>query len=212
MRASIAYTNTKPGTGKTTTSVLVAQSLHQRGFDVLLVDADPAQSALAWSDEVGGFGFKIVGLATKDAGRRLGDFAGPDTLVIVDLPQAEDHGAIVRSVLRHVDEITIPVAPSTIEIDRTGAITELLEEVAEVRQAPARIAVLLNRVVSGARSGRDAREGLEAMGYDVLDSQIPRREAYALAYGAAPEVPAGDPIEILADEYLRRAGIEVAAA
>lgn len=211
MRASIAYTNTKPGTGKTTTSVLVAQSLHQRGFDVLLVDADPAQSALAWSDEIGGFGFKLTGLATKDAGRRLGDFAGPDTLVIVDLPQAEDHGAIVRSVLRYVDEITIPVAPSTIEIDRTGAITDLLEEVAEVRQVPARIAVLLNRVVSGARSGRDAREGLEAMGYDVLDSQIPRREAYALAYGAAPEVPAGDPIEVLADEYLRRAGIEVAA-
>ncbi|MFE9247071.1 AAA family ATPase [Nocardiopsis sp. NPDC006938] len=211
MRASIAYTNTKPGTGKTTTSVLVAQALHQRGFDVLLVDADPAQSALAWSDEIGGFDFKLTGLATKDAGRRLGDFAGPDTLVIVDLPQAEDHGAIVRSVLRHVDEITIPVAPSTIEIDRTGAITELLEEVAEVRQAPARIAVLLNRVVSGARSGRDAREGLEAMGYDVLDSQIPRREAYALAYGAAPEVPVGDPIEMLADEYLRRAGIEVTA-
>lgn len=210
MRSSIAYANTKPGTGKTTTSVLVAQSLHQRGFDVLLVDADPAQSALAWSDEVGGFDFKIVGLATKDAGRRLGDFAGPDTLVIVDLPQAEDHGAIVRSVLRHVDEITIPVAPSTIEIDRTGAITDLLDEVAEVRQAPARIAVLLNRVVSGARSGRDAREGLQAMGYDVLEAQIPRREAYALAYGAAPEVPAGDPVEVLADEYLRRAGIEVA--
>src|SRR5699024_8547972 len=110
MRLSIAYTNTKPGTGKTTTSVLVAQRLHDLGHDVLLVDADPAQSALAWSDDIGGFDFKIVGLATRDAGRRLADFAGDDTIVLVDLPQAEDHGAIVRSVLRHVDEITIPVA------------------------------------------------------------------------------------------------------
>src|SRR5699024_856635 len=139
MRLSIAYTNTKPGTGKTTTSVLVAQRLHDLGHDVLLVDADPAQSALAWSDDIGGFDFKIVGLATRDAGRRLADFAGDDTIVLVDLPQAEDHGAIVRSVLRHVDEITIPVAPSTIEIDRTGAITDLLDEVAEVRVRPARV-------------------------------------------------------------------------
>lgn len=211
MRLSIAYTNTKPGTGKTTTSVLVAQALHQRGHDVLLVDADPAQSALAWSDEIDGFSFKVVGLATRDAGRRLKDFAGPETIVLVDLPQAEDHGAIVRGVLRYVDEITIPVAPSTIEIDRTSAITEMLDEVAEVRQSPARIAVLLNRVVSGARSGRDAREGLDAMGYDVLTAQIPRREAYALSYGAAPEVPGGDPVEALAEEYLARAGIEATA-
>lgn len=209
MRLSIAYTNTKPGTGKTTTSVLVAQRLHDLGHDVLLVDADPAQSALAWSDDIGGFDFKIVGLATKDAGRRLADFAGDDTIVLVDLPQAEDHGAIVRSVLRHVDEITIPVAPSTIEIDRTGAITDLLDEVAEVRAHPARVAVLLNRVVTSARSGRDAREGLGAMGYDVLSAQVPRREAYALAYGAAPQVPVGDPIAVLATEYLHRAGIGV---
>src|SRR5690625_6310570 len=148
MRLSIAYTNTKPGTGKTTTSVLVAQRLHDLGRDVLLVDADPAQSALAWSDDIGGFDFKIVGLATRDAGRRLADFAGDDTIVLVDLPQAEDHGAIVRSVLRHVDEITIPVAPSTIEIDRTGAITDLLDEVAVVLERPARVAVLLIRVVT----------------------------------------------------------------
>jgi chromosome partitioning protein len=211
MRLSIALANTKPGVGKTTTAVLVAARLHALGHDVLLVDSDPAQSALAWSDEVGGFPFKIVGLATKDAGRRLADYAGPETIVIVDLPQAEDHGAIVRGVLRYVDEITVPAAPSTIEIDRTGALGDLLEEVAEVRRSPARVAVLLNRVVAGSRSGRDAREGLVASGWGVLDTQIPRREVYAMAYGVMPRVPNGDPVALLADEYLTRAGIEVAA-
>lgn len=208
---SIAFANTKPGTGKTTNAVLLAWWLHALGFDVLLVDADPAQSALAWSDEVGGFPFKVVGLATKDAGRRLGDYAGPNTIVIVDLPQAEDHGAIVRSVLRYVDEITIPVAPSTIEIARTSAMGNLLDEVAEVRRSPARVAVLLNRVVTGANSGKDAREGLTASGWDVLTAQIPRWDAYSLAYGVQPEVSAGDPIATLAEEYLTRAKIEVPA-
>lgn len=211
MRRSIAFTNTKPGTGKTTSAVLLAWCLHLMGYDVLLVDADPAQSALAWSDSVGGFPFKVVGLPTRDAGKRLADYAGDDTIVIVDTPQAEDHGAIVRSVLRHVDEITIPVAPSTIEIDRTSAMGDLLDEIAEVRREPARVAILLNRVVTGANSGRDARAGLQSAGYEVLRTQIPRREAYSLAYGAPVDLPDGDPMILLAAEYLERADLELTA-
>ncbi len=206
MRLSIALTNTKPGTGKTTTATLLAYAFHRRGNDVLLADCDPAQSALAWSDEIGGLPFKVVGLAVRDAGRRLADYAGPNTIVIADMAQAEDHGAIARSVLRSVDEITVPVAPTMIEIERTSAITELLEEVAEVRQVPARTAMLLNRVVGSARSGTDTRDALTQMGYAVLDTEIPRREVYAQAYGAEPVIRDGDPIDALATEYLKRAG------
>lgn len=202
---SIAFTNLKPGTGKTTTAVLLAYALHRRGHDVALADCDPAGSALAWSDAVDGFPFAVYGLAMRDAGRRLEGIAGPKTIVVVDLPQAEDHGAIVRSVLRRVDEITIPVAPSTIEIERTSAIADLLDEVSEVRERPARVAVLLNRVVASARSGGDARAALTELGYEVLAPQIPRREMYALAYGATPDIRAGDPVDLLAETYLARA-------
>jgi chromosome partitioning protein len=207
MRLSIALANLKPGTGKTTTAVLLAYALHRRGFDVALADCDPAASALAWSDAVEGFPFAVYGLAVRDAGRRLSGIAGPDTIVIADLPQAEDHGAIVRNVLRHVDEITIPVAPTTIEIERTSGIADLLDEVDEVRSHPARVAVLLNRVVTGARSGTDARTALGDLGYDVLTAQIPRRESYALAYGITPDIRPGGPFDLLAEEYLKRAGI-----
>lgn len=207
MSLSIALTNLKPGTGKTTTSVLLAYALHRRGYEVALADCDPAGSALAWSDAVDGFPFSVYGLAVKDAGKRLSGIAGPKTIIVVDLPQAEDHGAIVRSVLRRVDEITIPVAPSTIEIERTSAIADLLDEVAEVRDRPARVAVLLNRVVGGARSGPDARQALTELGYDVLTPQIPRREVYALAYGMTPDIRGGDPVDLLAETYLTRAGL-----
>lgn len=211
MLASIAFANLKPGTGKTTTSVLLAYGLHQRGYDVALVDVDPAGSALAWSDAVGGFPFSLYGLAVRDAGRRLAGLAGPDTIVIVDTPQAEDHGAIVRSVLRHVDEITIPVAPSTIEVERTSAITDLLSEIEEVRSSPARVAVLLNRVITGARSGPDVRQALTELGYEVLKPEIPRREVYALAFGAVPVIRPGDPVDLLVECYLQRAGLPLTA-
>lgn len=207
MRLSIAFANFKPGTGKTTSAVLLAYALHRLGRDVVLVDADPAASALAWSDDVGGFPFGVYGLAVKDAGRRLSGLGGDDSVLVVDLPQAEDHGAIVRSVLRRVDEITIPVAPSTIEIERTSKIADLLEEVEEVRTEDARVAVLLNRVVGRARSGGDARTALTELGYEVLAPQIPRKEVYALAYGAVPDIRGGDPFDFLATTYLKRAGL-----
>lgn len=207
MRLSIGWANLKPGTAKTTCSVLLSYALHRRGHDVALADCDPAGSALAWSDAVGGFPFKVYGLPTRDAGKRLAGIAGPDTLVVADLPQAEDHGAIVRSVLRRVDEIAIPVAPSTIEVERTSGIADILDEVDEVRSTPARVAVVLNRVVSGARSGKDVRTALTGLGYEVLGPQIPRLEVYALAYGIIPTIRPGDPFDVLAETYLDRAGL-----
>ncbi len=207
MGLSIAFANLKPGTGKTTTAVHLAYALHRRGHDVALADCDPAGSALAWSDAVDGFPFGIYGLAVKDAGKRLEGIGGGDIITVVDLPQAEDHGAIVRSVLRRVDEITIPVAPTTIEVERTSGMADLLDEIIEVRAHPARVAVLLNRVVSGARSGTDVRQALTDLGYDVLGPQIPRREVYALAYGMVPTIRPGDPFDLLAEVYLKRAGL-----
>ncbi|WP_067807833.1 ParA family protein [Actinomadura formosensis] len=212
MGVAVAFANLKPGTGKTTCAVLLAYALHERGHRVVLADCDPAASALSWSDAVSGFPFDVYGLAMRDAGRRLAGLSGPDTVVVADLPQAEDHGLIVRSVLRHVDEITIPVAPSTIEVERTSGMADLLDEVAEVRTSPARVAVLLNRVVGSARSGRDVRQALTDLGYEVLGAQIPRREVYALAYGEPPRVRPGDPFDVLAETYLARAGLPLKGA
>ncbi|GAB3724441.1 nucleotide-binding protein [Nocardiopsis oceani] len=207
MRLSIAFANTKPGTSKTTSSVLLAYALHTQGHRVLLADVDPAGSALAWSDAVGGFPFDVVGLPRTNPGGRLADYATGETIAIVDTPQAEDHGREVRSVLRVADEIVIPVAPSTIEMERTSAMTEVLEEAHETRSTPARVAVLLTRVVANANSGGQARDALTAAGHEVLATEVPRREFYALAYGQSP-TPAGlAPFEDLSKELLTRAGI-----
>ena len=43
---SLALANLKPGTGKTTSAVWLAHVFAQAGNSVLLVDADPAGSAL----------------------------------------------------------------------------------------------------------------------------------------------------------------------
>jgi chromosome partitioning protein len=189
---TLALANLKPGTGKTTSAVWLAHIFAQAGNRVLLVDADPSGSALEWSDLAAmypglppqaAFPFRIVALPSREIHRRIPEIAQADDVVIIDAPQLEDHAAIALSALRYADEILIPCAPSPIEINRTTPVREEINEVAAVRDRPARSAVLLNRCITRANSIADAREALAGLGYDVLDTAVPRLEVYAQSFG-----------------------------
>jgi len=190
---SLALANLKPGTGKTTSAVWLAHVFAQAGNSVLLVDADPSGSALEWSDlaemypglaaSEAAFPFRIVALPSRELHRRLPEIAKGDDVVIIDTPQIEDHAGIARSALRYVDEILIPCAPSPIEINRTTPVREEIAEIQAVRDVPVRSAVLLNRCIARAHSTTDAREALQGLGYDVLETVVPRREVYAQSFG-----------------------------
>lgn len=180
---SIALVNLKPGTAKTTSAVWLAHAYAAGGRSVLLVDADPAASALEWSDLAGGFPFRVVGLPVRDLHRRVEDIARPGDVVIVDSPQLEDHAGIARSALRYTNLIVVPCAPTPIEINRTAPVRDEIGDADAVRAQPAQVAVLLNRVVTNANSTADAREALSSLGYHVLGATVPRREAYAQSFG-----------------------------
>jgi chromosome partitioning protein len=190
---SLALANLKPGTGKTTSAVWLAHVFAQAGNRVLLVDADPAGSALEWSDlaamdphlslQWAAFPFRIVALPSRELHRRVPEIAGADDVVIIDAPQLEDHAGIARSAMRYVDEVLIPCAPTPIEINRTTPVRDEISEIDAVRDRPARSAVLLNRCVTRAHSTTNAREALEGLGYDVLGTAVPRLEVYAQSFG-----------------------------
>jgi len=197
---SLALANLKPGTGKTTSAVWLAHVFAQAGNSVLLVDADPSGSALEWSDLAAmdphlaapeaAFPFRIVALPSRELHRRLPEIAQADDVVIIDTPQLEDHAGIARSALRYADEILIPCAPSPIEINRTTPVRDEIAEITSVREQPARSAVLLNRCIARAHSTVDAREALQDLGYDVLDTVVPRREVYAQSFGMPIKIQA----------------------
>jgi len=190
---TLALANLKPGTGKTTSAVWLAHVFAQAGNSVLLVDADPSGSALEWSDLAAmdphlaapeaAFPFRIVALPSRELHRRVPEIAQADDVVIIDTPQLEDHAGIARSALRYADEILIPCAPSPIEINRTTPVRDEIAELGAIREQPARSAILLNRCIARAHSTVDAREALVDLGYDVLDTAVPRREVYAQSFG-----------------------------
>jgi chromosome partitioning protein len=211
---SLALANLKPGTGKTTSAVWLAHVFSQAGNKVLLVDADPSGSALEWSDLAAmdpklsspqaAFPFRIVALPSRELHRRVPEIARDDDVVIIDTPQLEDHASIARSALRYVDEIVVPCAPSPIEINRTTPVRDEIVEVGSFRDRPVRSAILLNRCVARAHSTADAREALQDLGYDVLDTFVPRREVYAQSFGAPIRQQGCDVWRQVARDLIRR--------
>lgn len=194
----IAFVNLKPGTGKTTSAAWTAGALHAMDREPWLFDCDPAASSLAWSDRVAarssdgtGFQFRIVGLPSREVHRRAHDYGGPGADRIYDTPQAEDHAAIVRSVMRIADHVILPVAPNPIEIDRMGPIRELVDDVDDLRDTPLRVSVLLNRTDTrdiSRDTGRSANadywaDVLTAGGFHVLTTRIPAVKVYSQAFG-----------------------------
>jgi chromosome partitioning protein len=214
---SIALLNLKPGTGKTTSAVWLAHVFAEAGQRVLLVDADPAGSALEWSDLAAmdprlppsaAFPFRIVALPSRRLHLRLAEIAHADDVVIIDAPQLEDHSGIARSAMRYVDEILIPCAPSPIEINRTTPVRDEIAEIQELRDCPARSAVLLTRCISRAHSTANAREALSDMGYEVLRTTVPRLEVYAQSFGLPiPDTGRGVWHHVAGDLSERRASL-----
>lgn len=205
---TIGLVNLKPGTAKTTSAVWLAHALHERGLSVGLVDSDRAASALRWSDIAGGFPFRVIGLPVRDVHRRLADIAEGLDVTVIDAPQMEDHGDIARSVMRAADELVVPVAPSGIELDRMAPVRKEIIDMEAVRPDGARWCVLLNRVVTGASSGRIARDALLSQGDQVLKTVIPRHELYPNSFGAPVEAR-GSAYAVVVDELLARVRVTV---
>lgn len=200
---SVAFVNRKGGTAKTTCAVWLAQALHDLGHPVLLVDADPAASALEWSDLAGGFAFRLVGLPTKDVGRRIAEFTKPGEIVVIDAPQMEDHGAIVRSVLHYAAELVIPVAPNGIELARMAPVLAEIDGIQTFRELPARVSILLTRINRSSNVAAETREDLIAIGYHVLDAMVSNVLRYSQSFGLVPKTT-GTEFAALASELLAR--------
>lgn len=181
----IPVVNLKGGTTKTTTAAFLAHALHESGWGVWAVDADPQGSLLHWAG-VANWPFPCIGMAERTLHTRLdGVVAGRAEAVVVDTPPLEEQGGIVYSALRRATHAITPVAPTPIEYERLPAIRRALEDVAALRTSgqPPEHWVMLTRTVANAASTDVYRDAIATDGDRVVRAHVPRREAFAQAYG-----------------------------
>lgn len=201
MSTVITVANLKGGSGKTTTSVFLAQALTDAGLSVLIVDADPQGSTLRWADAAG-WEMATVGLPVRTLHSQLAGLATEKDVVIIDTPPLEIQSGIVHSALRAADVVIVPTAPTPMEIERVSAVRDAIQEIASLRpQGTAPLAaVLLTRTVANAASTAVWRASLESDGWTVLKTEVRRLEAIAQAAG--DRITRTGPYEDVAAEVL----------
>jgi chromosome partitioning protein len=176
----IAVTNLKGGTGKTTTSIYLATALAKTGR-TLLIDADPQGSSQSWASMAETFPFPVISLAVPTIHRDLPEIAVGYDHVVIDTPPG--HEAIVRSALMAVDKAVVPIPPALLDVDRLQPTLDLIMELAPLNDLD--VHVILTKVRKGTRTAAQTRTLLEDMGFPVLVTEIPLREAYVTSFGDA---------------------------
>jgi chromosome partitioning protein len=176
----ISFANPKGGAGKTTSALLLAGELADRGASVVLIDADPEKWISQWGALPGKPAkISIISEVSEDTVVDLIDQAASEAqFVIVDLEGTAS--LMVANAIGLSDLVIIPSQGSS--MDAKGAVKTLRLIRTQSRLANRDIAhsVLLTRTSAAVttRSLKNIRDQLDAGKVEVFETSIVERAAY----------------------------------
>lgn len=147
MMKTFLVANPKGGCGKTTLAINLAGYFARQGRRVVLSDLDRQRSALGWLARRPAHLPTIHPWDGKDA---FGFDLDPE-VVILDAP-AGMRGDRLKTAVKHVDRVLIPVQPSPLDMEAADDFLELLTELKRVRKGKCHLALIGSRVNTRALS------------------------------------------------------------
>ena len=173
----IGVLNQNGGVGKTTIAVNLAAVFARDGHRVLLVDADPQGSSLAWSAaRESRPPFPVVGMPKPTLHRDLPEVARDYDVVVIDgAPRVNELG---RAAIMASDLVIVPVQPSPYDVWATQDVVALIRE-AQIYKANLKAVFVINRKIVNTAIGRDVGTALAEFGFPVSEVALHQRVIYA---------------------------------
>ena len=178
----LSYVNQKGGVGKTTLSLCTAFELSKKS-KVLLIDADPQGSIIAWSDvreEPLPKNLSTASMAKKTIHRDLKNLKRGYNYVIIDTPPRLTD--ITRSAIMASGIVVVPCTPSPYDVWATKETLDLIRE-AQIYHKKLRTVFAVNRKILNTVLSREVKDAIRSLGDDfmVLKSELTHRMIFAEA-------------------------------
>jgi chromosome partitioning protein len=177
----ISVVNQKGGSGKTTISMLLSAQLAEMGNKVLIIDADPQNSAIPWyaqamnSTPYPATCVDLSGLG-KNIHQGIREHIDNYDYIFVDCPPSIENPQPQSSLIIS-DFALVPAIPSIIDIRATTGIKKLIDN-ASIVNPELRSAILKNCVQKGTNMDKAITKLLENFELDIFDSEVGLRTAY----------------------------------
>ncbi|MCA9070624.1 MAG: AAA family ATPase [Planctomycetaceae bacterium] len=171
-----SFLNQKGGVGKTTLSIHTAAELTRRGRRVLLPDADPQGSALAWSNGRDSPSFTVVGMPKATVHKEIPLLKKDYDEIIIDGPPRI--AELARSILLAANVVVVPLLPSPLDVWAAAETVDLIRE-AQVYNETLTCCLAINRKIVRTAIGRDVRAALRDLEIPVLKTDIGQRVVFA---------------------------------
>ena len=216
MRLVISTIHQKGGVGKTTLSVSLAGELAKRGYDTLLVDADPTESAQAWA-KAGKLDFNVVGYPVMPGQTEAWaeSISKLESEVFVIDCGPNDYSLAAACAL--TDVALLPCSASGLDLDGTVRALRQIEALRAQRRTPLNVLVVPTRVDGRTIEGRQLVEQLRSLG-EIVTRPLTSRVDYVRAFTAglavhayASNSEADQEIRALADQVLDSMAMRTAA-
>lgn len=201
----IAVGNVKGGVGKTTLAVNLAISLARSGRDILLIDGDEQQTAMAFTELRntnlnGKAGYTAVALQGAAIRTQVRQLAPKYADIVIDVG-GRDTGSL-RAALTIADTVLIPVQPRSFDLWGVDQTADLVKEAREINDHLRAITVL-NAADPQGRDNDDAASALRDIeGLEYAPTPIIRRKAFPNAAASGLSVLEHDDPKAI-DEFSR---------